>query len=138
MKFLFPGLLVLTILLGGCATSVMTSGGVVIEDEDTQVGIRIGSRDREQISHYYSRTHKKQHKKTPPGLAKRSGSLPPGLAKRDVLPKGLQERGLPGDLERRLSRLPEGYVRVIVGTDIVLMKTRSRVIIDIYRNFDMN
>ena len=43
-----------------------------------------------------------------------------------------------GDLERRLSRLPEGYVRVIVGTDIVLMKTRSRVIIDIYRNFDMN
>ena len=138
MKYILSALLALTFLLGGCATSVMTSGGIVVEDDDTQVGIRISSRDREQIRLYYSRSYSKQHKKTPPGLAKRGGSLPPGLAKRDVLPKGLQERGLPADLERRLSRLPEGYVRVIVGTDIVLMNSRSRVIIDIYRNFDTN
>ena len=138
MKIFYPSLLALTFLLGGCATSVMNSGGVVIEDDHTQIGVRISSRDREQIQHYYAHAHNAQQKKVPPGLAKRGGSLPPGLAKRDVLPIGLQERGLPADLERRLSRLPEGYVRVVVGTDIVLMKTRTRVIIDIYRNFDVN
>jgi hypothetical protein len=132
---LFAGI---SVLMGGCATNAITSGAVVLEDDETSIAVRFTNRDREIIRHYYTHTHSKKHKKTPPGLAKRGRGLPPGLAKRDTLPKGLQERGLPGDLERRLSRLPEGYIRVIVGTDVVLMKTRSRVIIDIYRNLGMN
>ena len=126
-----------SVFLGGCATNAITSGAIVIEDDDTAVAISFTNRDREIIRNYYSRSYKHK-KKSPPGLAKREGSLPPGLAKRDVMPKGLQERGLPGDLERQLSRLPYGYIRVIVGTDLVLMKTPSRVIIDIYRDLQMN
>ena len=119
----------LSLLLSSCATSVMTSGRVVIQDDESTLAIAFSSRDRRLIRDYY----KKTKKKTPPGLAKR-GHLPPGLAKRDTLPSGLRGRNLPDELERRLSQLPDGYVRVIVGSDIVLMKSRTRVIIDIYRN----
>ena len=136
MRQLLALLLGVSVFLGGCATNAMTSGAIVIEDEDTAIAVRISSRDRETIRNYYRQTQHKKNKQPPPGLAKKGGALPPGLAKRDVLPKGLQERALPGDLERKLSRLPEGYIRVIVGADVVLMKSRNRVIIDIYRNFD--
>lgn len=50
---------------------------------------------------------------------------------RDTLPPGLAWRELPPELERRLSRLPDGYIRVIVGSDIVLMDRRTRVVLDI-------
>ncbi|MBF0324448.1 MAG: hypothetical protein HQL42_05185 [Alphaproteobacteria bacterium] len=73
-----------------------------------------------------------KQKKTPPGLAKRD-ELPPGLAKRDTLPPGLQGRNLPGELERKLSRLPRGYKRSQVGDDIVLVEAATGVIIDILR-----
>lgn len=73
-----------------------------------------------------------KQKKTPPGLAKRD-ELPPGLAKRDTLPPGLQGRDLPGDLERRLSRLPKGYKRSQIGDDIVLVEVATGVVIDILR-----
>jgi Ni/Co efflux regulator RcnB len=71
-------------------------------------------------------------KKTPPGLAKRD-HLPPGLAKRDTLPPGLQGRGLPQDLEGRLSRLPKGYKRSQVGDDVVLIEEATGILIDIIR-----
>lgn len=63
----------------------------------------------------------------PPGLAKRGGNLPPGLEKqlreRGTLPPGLQKRcePLPYDLDRRLPRLPYGYRRVVIGTDILIV-----------------
>lgn len=68
----------------------------------------------------------------PPGLAKRD-ALPPGLAKRDTLPPGLAKRDLPGDLERKLSRLPKGTRRSQVGDDIVLIEEATGVILDILR-----
>jgi hypothetical protein len=119
-----------SLLLTGCATSVMTSGRVVIQDDESTLAIAFSSRDRRLIRDYYNNY---KPKKAPPGLAKRR-HLPPGLAKRDTLPSGLRGRNLPGELERRLSQLPDGYIRVIVGSDIVLVKTHTRVIIDIYRN----
>ena len=137
MKRILILMLGASVFLGGCATNAITSGAIVIEDEDAAVAVRFTNRDREIIRNYYNRSYK-HRKKSPPGLAKREGNLPPGLAKRDVMPKGLQGRVLPGDLERQLSRLPDGYVRVIVGTDIVLMQTRTRVIIDILRDIEMN
>lgn len=71
-------------------------------------------------------------KKMPPGLAKRD-QLPPGLAKRDTLPPGLAKRDLPSALERRLSRLPGGYSRKTVGSDIVLIEEATGVIFDILK-----
>ncbi|AVM73937.1 LWamide neuropeptides (fragment) [Magnetospirillum gryphiswaldense] len=71
-------------------------------------------------------------KKMPPGLAKRD-HLPPGLAKRDTLPPGLAKRDLPGDLERRLSRLPKGYGRKTVGDDIILIEEATGIIFDILK-----
>jgi hypothetical protein len=63
----------------------------------------------------------------PPGLQKqvrRNGHLPPGLAR----------QRLPDDLERRLSPLPDGYVRVRIGTDIVLMDARTEIVLDLIRD----
>ncbi len=77
----------------------------------------------------------------PPGLAKRGGDLPPGLAMRHSLPPGLarndrlpedvQYEPLPRDLERRLPPLPSrDYIRVRVGTDLLILNKKTRVVID--------
>lgn len=94
--------------------------------------------DRRQIERYYrdadSGGKRSKDKKAPPGLAKRD-RLPPGLEKQlqrnGTLPPGLQGRGLPGDLERRLSPLPAGYIRQRVENDIVLIEQATRVIRDV-------
>lgn len=123
--------LIATSLLAGCASIVGTSGAIVIHDENISLGITFSNRDRQKIHHYYQ-SHRHGRRKVPPGLAKK-GRLPHGLAKRDRLPPGLYSRGLPQDLESRLTVLPKGYVRVIVGGDVVIMNSNTRVVFDIYR-----
>jgi hypothetical protein len=118
--------LLLALVLGGCASYASTSGRVVIRDDTGVVDIRIDDRDRAHIHDYY-----RINKGLPPGLAKRGGNLPPGLAKRDRLPPGLQGNSLPYELERKLSRLPSSYVRVRIGQDIVLMDHNTRVVLDV-------
>lgn len=119
--------------LAGCETPTATSGRVVVRDRDTTVAVVFSDRDRVLIDDYFSH----RRKSLPPGLAKR-GTLPPGLQKQlernGRLPPGLEGRSLPSELEVRLSRLPEPYVRVVVGADVVLMNTRTRVVVDILRN----
>ncbi len=56
------------------------------------------------------------------------------LRKNGELPPGLQGRALPGDLEPRLSELPAGYVRVVIGADVVLQNTKTRVVVDIVKD----
>ncbi len=128
-KFFVVGLLALMGAAGlsGCALHAATSGRVAVSDGRTSVDIRFSDRDRAIIEQYYAR-HKP--KKAPPGLAKRE-SLPPGLGKRDRLPPGLQARGLPGDLVAQLSPVPAGYVRLVVGADVVLMNRNTRVMVDV-------
>ena len=48
----------------------------------------------------------------------------------------LGPRRLPQDLEQKLSLLPAGYQRVIVGNDVVLVELASRVVIDVVREVD--
>jgi hypothetical protein len=75
----------------------------------------------------------------PPGLAKRGGNLPPGLEKHLVrdgtLPPGLEKRlePLPVELERQLPALPVGCGcrRVIIGTNVVLIRTRNHFVLDV-------
>lgn len=76
----------------------------------------------------------KKEKGLPPGLAKRD-HLPPGLQKqldrKGTLPPGLEKKRFPDTLDKKLSRLPKGHERVIVGNDAVLVDERTQVIVDI-------
>jgi len=100
------------------------------------VHITFSSRDRDLIRDYY----RDQYSNLPPGLAKRGGNLPPGLQKhleRDgTLPPGLQKRvqPFPYELESRLSPLPDGYRRVTLGVDILILDRRTQRIMDIVRD----
>jgi hypothetical protein len=123
-------ILLLGLLLGGCASYTATSGRVVIKDDTGVVDIRIEDRDRAIIDDYYKKSYKNK-KGLPPGLAKREGNLPPGLAKRDKLPPGLQGDSLPYGLEKQLTKLPSAYVRARIGQDIVLMDRKTRVVFDV-------
>lgn len=120
--------LVLAVLVAGCATQAATSGRVVIRDQDAVVDVSFSSHDRTLIEQYYRGSRQNA---LPPGLAKRNGALPPGLAKRDTLPPGLASDPLPVALERRLTPLPAAYVRVRVGHDVVLMSRKTRVVFDV-------
>lgn len=117
-------------IVAGCATYPGTSGRVVVHDKNTHVEVAFSDRDRSLIREYY-------HRHLPPGLAKRS-SLPPGLQKqvqrRGHLPPGLEGKSLPHELEVQLSSLPEGYVRLRVGVDVVLMNTHTRVVVDVVKD----
>ncbi len=70
----------------------------------------------------------------PPGLAKRD-ELPPGLQKRlekhGSLPPGLAKRDLPGDLEKKLPKVPEGLERVLAGDNVVLLEKATGKILDV-------
>ncbi len=76
---------------------------------------------------------KGKSKRFPPGLAKKP--LPPGLAMQyrryGKLPPGLQKRDLPHDLASRMSKLPPGHARVIVGDDVLLIEVATGVILDV-------
>ena len=64
---------------------------------------------------------KKKKAKKSKGQGRGQG-LPPGLAKRDELPPGLAKRDLPGDLEKKLPKVPEGLERVLAGDNVVLLE----------------
>lgn len=120
--------LLLAVVSTGCATHAMTSGQVVIRDDRAAVELHFSARDRSLIEDYYRQAA--MSKRIPPGLAKRE-QLPPGLARGGRLPPGLQGRGLPSDLEPRLTALPAPYVRLVIGRDVVLMKRDTRVVLDV-------
>ena len=107
------------------------SGAVRVKGENAALSILFSDADRRHVSNYYKG---RKQKKTPHGLAKRD-RLPPGLAKQVAvngqLPPGLQGRGLPGDLERQLSPLPEGYVRLMVDKSIVLLNQKTGIVVDL-------
>jgi hypothetical protein len=75
----------------------------------------------------------------PPGLAKRE-SLPPGLQKqlreRGELPPGLQKRltPVPPPLAARLPGLPAYYDRYFLGSDLLVVDTRSNRIVSVIPN----
>ena len=72
----------------------------------------------------------------PPGLAKRehlSPVLQKQLIKNGRLPAGLEKKiePLPRVLEVRLSRLPEGRRRIVIGGNVILMDETTSIIVDI-------
>ena len=121
-------------LIGCVSDPGNTSGRVVVHDDHGMVDIAFSDHDREIIRDYYGYNQKSNHKKMPPGLAKK-GKLPPGLQKqlvrRGQLPPGLQYRHFPHDLESRLSRIPDDFARVIIDGSFVLFNKRTNIIFDI-------
>jgi len=79
------------------------------------------------------------YRSLPPGLAKK-GKVPPGHAYRfrvnQPLPPDAAWHYLPQNVERRLSRLPEGYVRITFGGDVAIMNVRTRIIVDLIEDVD--
>ena len=133
------------LMLSGCmGEPVRSSGRVVVQDANVRVEVAFNEQDRQRIRKYYeSRQHPgdRPHKNgLPPGLAKRE-QLPPGLQKQveknGTLPPGLEGRPLPSELERELSPVPPGYVRVKVGADVVLMDGKTRVIVDVIKDLPL-
>lgn len=116
-------------LMSGCAANgpVYGRSAATMHDDPGRITVGFTSRDRELIRHYFG-------KQLPPGLAQRE-QLPPGLRKqlvrRGTLPPGLQVHRLPSELDRQLSRLPHGYLRLRVASDVLLVDDRSRVILDV-------
>lgn len=121
--------------LGGCVHApYSTSGRVVVQDDHSMIDISFSDHDRKLIRDYYGYGYKSKHKHLPPGLAKKD-KLPPGLQKqmmrRGQLPPGLEYRHLPTELERRLSRIPDDYLRIIIGGSFILFNEHTRVIFDV-------
>jgi len=116
----------------GCQTyPTRTSGSVEVGNENTRVKLVFSDHDRKLIHQHYKYS---KRKKMPPGLAKKR-HLTPGhqkhIKKHGRLPPGLEGRYLPNDLEDRLDRLPKDYVRIRIGTDILLMERSTRLILDV-------
>jgi hypothetical protein len=136
MKKILPLCLLLAAAAGmnGCDTTP-AYGDVRAQGRDYDVRLVFSDRDRMLIHDYY----RGNYRGLPPGLAKQ-GKVPPGhamkLYRNQPLPPGLEWRYLPDDLERRLSHLPDGYVHVIVGADVAIMNTRTRVIMDVIDDLD--
>jgi hypothetical protein len=120
--------------LSGCESHPYY-GDVRVHDRDYDVHVVFSDHDRGLIRDYY----RSYYRGLPPGLAKK-GKVPPGHAKKlyphQPIPPGLEWHSLPDDLERRLSRLPEGYVRIIVGADVGIMNVHTRVIMDLLEDLD--
>lgn len=69
--------------------------------------------------------------------AKGEGSRHPRQLQRNgTLPPGLQKKGeaLPRALEVRLRPLPPEYIRVTVGTDVIILDKTTQKILDIIRD----
>lgn len=91
------------------------------------VEVRIGPRDRQIITDYYTA----RAMATPPGRGRGGGDLPPGLEKQlqrnGTLPPGLEKKlaPLPVQLERQLAHLPDGYSRFSLGAHILILSGKQ-------------
>jgi hypothetical protein len=124
------------LLAAGCENMriVGASGSVAVAGGGARVAVAFSERDRQLIHEHYAG---KRRKPLPPGLAKRE-HLPPGLERQlrkdGQLPPGLRREPLPYALESRLSPLPQGYARIVVGGSVVLENTGTRVVVDIIQD----
>lgn len=115
--------------LSGCETAPRY-GEVRVSDRDYDVRVVFSDSDRRIIREYY----REDYRQLPPGLAKK-GKIPPGhafkLKRHQTVPQDVKWGYLEPDIERRLSRLPDGFIRIMVGADVAILNTRTRVVVDL-------
>jgi len=138
VKLLITAAIALSAMLAACTVNPnVERGTIAVEDKNFRSSLIFSAYDREKIIYHYKKDREQQG--MPPGLAKKQ-ELPPGLQKHikkhGKLPPGLEARRLPESLERTLDRLPEGYVRMKVGGDVVLMDEKTRVVFDVVWNVE--
>lgn len=101
-----------------------------MRDRDYDARVVFSEYDRRVIRDYY----RNYYRNLPPGLAKK-GKVPPGHAykmrRHQGIPHDVTWQYLPSDVERRLSRLPDGYVRAVIGYDVGILNTRTRIVLDV-------
>ena len=146
MRYRFPSVLLLSFLLVSLISPGLSAKGGKGKSKDAHdkgsgvavtIDFRVfGESQEATIRAWFS--NKKNLEGLPPGLAKRE-RLPAGLErqlkKNESLPPGLEKRlhSFPLELERLLSELPTGVVRVVIGVDIIFLDKTSNKILDIVR-----
>jgi len=116
-------------------------GSIAIGTDNVRINADFGYEDKRHIRRYYSHKRRGKGKKKglPPGLAKK-GYSHPGLQRHlrtgEHLPPGLERHALPDELERKLSKLPKGHIRVKVGGDIAILNQETDVVIDVVRDIE--
>ena len=97
---------------------------------DLDVSIRFSSNEKSVIYDYFNDSHvdkkggKKGSKPLPPGIAK-------NLARGKPLPPGIAKRALPNNLVVQMPPVADGYERVIVAGQILLVEIATQVVHDI-------
>lgn len=124
--------------LSGCETPPYYGGQTGDRGErDHGMDVRVvfSDADRRIIRDHYH----ENSRRLPPGLAKK-GKIPPGhafkLRRNQSVPPDVSWGYLDADIERRLSRLPDGYVRVVIGADIGILNTRTRIVVDLLEDIN--
>lgn len=122
------------VIVSGCA--IHPQGGEVrVHDRDYDVRVVFSDPDRRIIREYY----RSDYRGLPPGLAKK-GKVPPGhafkLRRNQGVPANVEWAYLPTHIESRLSRLPDGYIRIVVGGDVAILNTRTRIVVDLLENLN--
>ena len=100
---------------------------------DVRVSIRFDARQQTLVREYYGKEFTAGH--CPPGLAKKNnGCMPPGQAKKwqrgAPLPRDVVFYELPPKLEVEIGLPPAGHRFVRVASDILLIATGTRMVID--------
>lgn len=129
-KVLLLALVSASLLLNGCGTA--QSVGVRTHSPGISTSLYFSDSDRSRIKGYYlyNRPHNRQG---PPGHRKRYSHR---YQRHQILPHNVPYSYLPPHLESRLPRLPAGYVRIVVGGDVMIMNVRTRVIYDVFLAFE--
>lgn len=94
-------------------------------------------RHRNHVRAYYDEQHRRGT--CPPGLAKKNnGCMPPGQAKKwragQSLPRDVAYYPVPKTLVQQIGQPPAGHRYVRVGSDILLISTGTRMIVDAIQN----
>ncbi len=105
------------------------------------IGAVFGDRDRATVQAYYGDRYA-QAQRCPPGLAKKNnGCQPPGQAKKytvgQPLPADVVWYPVPPVLVQRLPVLPTNHAYVRVGGDVLILNSRSRLVVDVAAAFPL-
>ena len=112
------------LILQGCTVYPTHSRTAIgVHDQNIRLNLMFTDYDRRYIQQYYGH-HKLHHRKVPPGYYQR-------YKRHNALPSHYRPIPISRELDRRLTPLPSGYIRVMIGDDMAIMDTRTRILYDI-------
>jgi len=120
-----------TLILSALVTAILASAPSVAADLD--ITIRFAANEITVIREYFR--HKQTGRKGGNKGNKHNKPLPPGIAKNlargKPLPPGIAKQALPDDLLVRLPPVADGYERVLIAGQILLVEIATQVVHDI-------